>query len=50
MRFIPMLLLLAVITVPVKGCDGKHVPGPKPTPPTPDDTPPELEKDPLPPL
>ncbi|MCA8980303.1 MAG: hypothetical protein H6831_02430 [Planctomycetes bacterium] len=27
-----------------------HVPGPKPTPPTPDDDPPELEKDPLPPL
>ena len=27
-----------------------HVPGPKPTPPTPDDTPPELEEDPLPPL
>lgn len=27
-----------------------HVPGPKPTPPTPGDDPPELEKDPLPPL
>jgi len=27
-----------------------HVPGPKPTPPIPDDDPPELEKDPLPPL
>jgi len=27
-----------------------HVPGPKPSPPTPGDTPPELEKDPLPPL
>lgn len=27
-----------------------HVPGPKPTPPKPRDTPPELEKDPLPPL
>lgn len=30
--------------------DGSHVPGPKPTTPPPDDLPPELEEDPLPPL
>jgi len=30
--------------------ESTHVPGPKPSPPTPGDTPPELEKDPLPPL